>query len=271
MFSAHQNIRASNRSQPYNTQPSHPIYPGGNSGSNWRDHLTHNATSPSSLTQTLPYNSISGNIPTVSGNVSSHRPSPSLSSSSDQRSVGSGNRLPIPPPKPPKSQSQSNIMADVGKSSGSVFNSASGDDSVRNDVPEDDEEESDWEKEISEQGDVFYVVPYMTSDRKSEKPSDQYNNLNSNQMNKSNNSNTTGADKSGKKLSRLVRRRESKRDRGSSGGNIISHELPEKLTHPEKTDNTTDDFAETNRKSISLLPAGIKSPSSPGVNQTNNR
>ena len=269
MFSTHPNFEPSNRSQPYNTQPSHPMYQGSHSGSNWRDHLTHSATSPNSLPQNLPYNSVSGNQ--VSGNVSSHRPSPSLSSSSDQRSVGSGNRLPIPPPKPPKSQPQSHTVVEMMKSSRSVFTSASREDSVKNDVHEDEEEESDWEKEISEQGDVFYVVPYMTSDRKSEKPSDQFNSLNRNQMNKTKDSNITGADKSGKKLSRLVRRRESKRDRGSSGGNIISHELPEKSKIPEKSDNTNDDLAETNRKSISLLPAGIKSASSAGFNQTNNR
>ena len=265
MFSTHQNFGASNRSQTYSTQPSHPMYQGGHSGSNWRDHLTHGATSPNSLPQNLPYNSLSGNIP-VSANVSSHRPSPSLSSSSDQRSVGSGNRPPIPPPKPPKSQTQS-----VVKSSRSVFTSASGEDSVKNDMHDDEEEESDWEKEISEQGDVFYVVPYMTSNRKSEKPSDQFTNINSNQINKSKDPNITGVDKSGKKLSRLVRRRESKRDRGSFGGHVISHELPEKSKIPEKSDNTHEDFAETNRKSISLLPAGIKSASSAGFNQTNNR
>ena len=73
----------------------------------------------------------------------------------------------------------------------------------QNDVDEEEEEISDWENEISDKGELFYVVPYT------DVPAGHVaGSLNPKESEKSG--------KNGGKLSRLVRRRESKRDRTQS-------------------------------------------------------
>ena len=75
-------------------------------------------------------------------------------------------------------------------------------------------------------------------------------------------------DKNAKKLSRLVRRRESKRDRGSSGGNGVSPKMPDNSKVMERLEFATDDAVDANRKSISRLPGGFTST---GTQHNNNR
>jgi hypothetical protein len=67
------------------------------------------------------------------------------------------------------------------------------------------EEASDWEHEVSDRGDLFYVVPYQTNKKLD---------AGSNVPRRSNSSaQSSQKPEPGGKLSRLVRRRESKRDR----------------------------------------------------------
>ena len=250
-YSSNLSYGSSNRSQQLSSQNPHPMHLGGPPIVNWRDHLTPNVSSPNSLPQNVAFNSFPGNSP-LSASVP--RPSSSLSSSSDQRSVGSGHRYPAPPPKPPKPQKHlyhtSNTTSKAVPKTNIITN--------ERDTNED-EEESDWEKEISEQGDVFYVVPYISSDQKLGQ-NGHSNNQAPNQGSKSKDLDVSAnTDKSGKKLSRLVRRRESKRDRGSSGGNGVSPKIPDHTKLMERLEIGSDDGIDGNRKSISLLPGGLKS------------
>ena len=246
-FSTHPNFASNNRSQIHSSQNPYPLHQGSHQMVNWRDQFTSNTASPNSLPQNVPFNSFPGNTPS---SASVPRPSSSLSSSSDQRSVGSGNRFPVPPPKPHKPQTHSYPILQAKTSSNSDLKTDPT--STGRDISED-EEESDWEKEISEQGDVFYVVPYISSDPKLGEKS-QNDNQNPNQVNKPKDLDVS-ADKNGKKLSRLVRRRESKRDRGSSGGNGLSPKMSDRSKVMERLDIASDDV---NRKSISRLPGGFK-------------
>ena len=68
-----------------------------------------------------------------------------------------------------------------------------------------DEDASDWEQEVSDRGDLFYVVPYLTNEELD---------VGSNVPRRSSSSlQPSQKPEPGGKLSRLVRRRESKRDR----------------------------------------------------------
>ena len=256
-FSTHPSFASHNRSQLHSSQTPYTLHQGGHQMVNWRDHLTPNVASPNSLPQNIPFSSFPGN---TALSTSVPRPSSSLSSSSDQRSIGSGNRFPAPPPKPPKPQNHSYLIQQAKPSSRPDPNSDPI--STGRDISED-EEESDWEKEISEQGDVFYVVPYISSDPKLGPNSSQVQN----QANKSKDLDVS-TDKNTKKLSRLVRRRESKRDRGSSGGNGVSPKMPDNSKVMERLEFATDDAVDANRKSISRLPGGFTST---GTQHNNNR
>merc|ERR1719507_1879049 len=85
-------------------------------------------------------------------------------------------------------------------------------------------------------------------------------------------SSVNGVNKSGgKKLSRLVRRRESKRDRSSSGVNPgSSPKSTEKNRIADKSEMSNKDNLENNPKSISLLPGGIMHSTSTSFIQANN-
>lgn len=264
-FSPQPNFSSNNRSHIHSSQAPYPIHQGIQPTINWRDHLTPNISSPNSLPQNVAFNSFPGNPPLP---TSVPRPSSSLSSSSDQKSIGSGNRYPAPPPKPPKSQNHSYSTPKMNTASKVVPNTNFI--SSKIDTNED-EEESDWEKEISEQGDVFYVVPYISSDQTlgpNRKSDSQDPNQTARQKDLDVSANV---DKNGKKLSRLVRRRESKRDRGNSGGNGVSPKMYDHSKMMERLDLASDDAVDANRKSISLLPGGFKSSPSMGPQQNNNR
>ena len=264
-FSQQANFSTQNRSHLHSSQPPYPIHQGGQPTINWRDHLTPNISSPNSLPQNVAFNSFPGNPPLP---TSVPRPSSSLSSSSDQRSIGSGNRYPAPPPKPPKPQHHSYSTPKVNTAKKAVPNTNFI--STQNDTNED-EEESDWEREISEQGDVFYVVPYISSDQTLAQ-NRQINSEGPNQTTKQKDFDISASvDKNGKKLSRLVRRRESKRDRGNSGGNGVSPKMSDHSKMMERLDFAGDDAVDANHKSISLLPGGFKSSPSMGPQQNNNR
>ena len=266
-FSSQQVSVPNNRSQPYNQQYSHLTSPL-NTGSNWRDHLTPSATSQNPSPNVHPPNSMPENI-ARNLRVPNHGGSPSLSSSSDQRSVGSGKRYPTPPSKPLMARQDSQ----PGSAKISISTPPVRDNSRMEDIKED-EDESDWEKEISEQGDVFYVVPYMQTDSKIGDNSDQASSLQKNEMFSGNkDSSVNGVNKTGgKKLSRLVRRRESKRDRSSSGANPgPSPKSTEKHRIAEKSEMSNKDNLENNPKSISLLPGGIMHSNSTSFIQANNR
>ena len=271
LYSSQQGFDPNNRSQPYNQYYSKSTYQGGSAVPNWRDHLTRSSASTNSLPQNAHYNSISGKVP-LSSKVPSLRPSSSLSSSSDQHSVGSGNRYPAPPPKPPKYSNLYNPTIGGLASSRSIIDPTNGDSSLNKDASED-EDESDWEKEISQQGDVFYVVPYMSSNTKLDNKCDRISDLNNDDsQSKSKDTSVNSANKNSKKLSRLVRRRESKRDRGTNlGGSGGSPKVFEKTKTSEKSSIGHDDNSDSHHKSISLLPGGINPLQSTGFAQTNNR
>ena len=79
------------------------------------------------------------------------------------------------------------------------------------------------------------------------------------------------ANKAGKKLSRLVRRRESKRDRSGSAATGIVPVLPETQKISEHSEWDGDATTQSRRKTISLLPTGNKSLLSTNSIQHNNR
>ena len=239
---------------------SHQIDLSGRVSTNWRDHLISSNPSPKSLLTEPPYNSRRGDI-SVSNRIPAHGPSPSLSSSSDQKSVGSEKRNYAAPLKPSKLLNQPTLEGIT--TSRTTIVPPSEHNLTKHDINTD-EEEPDWEKEVSEKGDVFYVVPYMPSDTKVDNGSDQANNSNNDRLvTNSNDSNITGANKTSKKLSRLVRRRESKRDRINSGGNGLLSAKSEKPKFTGSSQHGTEDIVESNPKNISLLPGGMKpSPTS---------
>ena len=78
---------------------------------------------------------------------------------------------------------------------------------------DEDEYESDWEKEISDKGEVFYVLPYSEQENRQAHEALASKDINDQQRQDSNSVSQDRSVKSGGKLSRLVRRRESKRDR----------------------------------------------------------
>ena len=211
----------------------------------------------------------SGNV-TLSAKVSSHEPSPSLSSSSDQRSIGNGTSLLSAPPLPPKA-----IVGGQGRDEQTIDTIAMPIFSPTLTKKGDNvDEESDWEKEISEKGDVFYVVPYLSSEKELSNNSGPIDSSNSSQLvtiTGSKDPTYKSANKTGKKLSRLVRRRESKRDRSGSGATGRVPTLPEKPKVSGLSEWDGDATTQSKRKTISLLPAGNKSLLSTNSMQHNNR
>ena len=241
--------------------------------SNWRDHLINTSASPTlhkgryQQDSSINYHST----------LATHGASPSLSSSSDQKSVGEG-----PPPFPSgvlpvskqgsykSQQNQSEEFEHQAAGKPSFSREAKKEDNVEND-----DDMSDWEKEISETGDVFYVVPYLASENEVSDRKDYGQNTNNPELKAAGyaNDSSNGGNKTGKKLSRLVRRRESKKDRnGYVPSSNIHPMLPAKSRLGIGASGIDlDDSRDSKRKTISLLPGGNKSNMSGSSNQQNNR
>ena len=105
-------------------------------------------------------------------------------------------------------------------------------------IEDDESEESEWEQEITSDGNVQYVLPFAAEEtedrfRRSQEIAAAAATGNSSNSSLSHLPPEAGIKESGKRLSRLVRRRESKRDR-TSGGQVVL-KTPGGLSNPAST------------------------------------
>ena len=106
-------------------------------------------------------------------------------------------------------------------------------------IVEEESEESEWEQEITSDGNVQYVLPFAAEEtedrfrRSQEIAAAAAATGNSSNSSLSHPPPEAGVKESGKRLSRLVRRRESKRDR-TSGGQVVL-KTPGGISNPAST------------------------------------